>query len=97
MHVPITKDELTKAHLNSGFSVMSCRYFLASNFFVNNLNGLPNNLSYHLKSILLKLLVSVSKGIWFIENIVGDLPATKFFSPYVICVAQKNKMKDKLQ
>lgn len=89
IHVRVSNTQLAMAHERIGLSVKSCQYFISTDFSVSNLNGLPNGLALQLKRTLLRALIQFSKGVWLFENIVGELPTTRFFSAYIVCVAQK--------
>ncbi|HWP47317.1 MAG TPA: methyltransferase domain-containing protein [Candidatus Limnocylindrales bacterium] len=89
IHVLLSCTELAKAHEKSGLSVISCRYFISTDFSVVNLNGLSRNISFQLKRVLLRTLIWFSKGIWLFENVVSELPATQLLSPYMVCTSKK--------
>lgn len=91
IHVLLSCTELAKAHEKSGLCVISCRYFVSTDFSVVNLNGLSRNISFQLKRVLLRTLIWFSKGIWLFENVVSELPATQLLSPYIVCTSKKDK------
>jgi 2-polyprenyl-3-methyl-5-hydroxy-6-metoxy-1,4-benzoquinol methylase len=85
IHVPLTADDLRDAHLRAGLKVVSCDYFLSTNFLVSNAGD-----SNSLKRLLLAGLGAVSGVTWALESYTMRLPATALFSPYVVCVARKS-------
>lgn len=90
IHVPITAEQLQKAHEKVGLKVMYSRYFLSTGFGIVNTNGLDQKLILTRgKKNLLRGLEGASALFWCIENIFFQFPATRVFSPFVICVAEK--------
>ncbi len=90
IHVPLDLDALRQAHLNAGLEVESCSYLMSTNFGVPNLNGLdPAKAGTRIKRILLRGLHLFSHLIYWIEEKTMPLPATRFWSPYIVCVARK--------
>lgn len=89
MHSRLTASELASAHERAGLDVVECRYFLSTSFGVANLEGLQTGTAaFRAKSAVLRLLKGLSKATWAMER-AGPLPATRLFSPYVVCVARK--------
>lgn len=96
IHVLLENDDLQRAHEKAGLTVDFCRYFLSTGFGVANVSGLDqSSTATKIKKHLIKNLERLSVLIWMIENNSFPLPATKIFSPYVVCVARKPQVKEK--
>jgi len=92
IHVPLDAEAVRKAHTNAGLEVISCDYFLSTNFGVLNLNSIrTHSFEWWVKKLMLALLTRISMGIWMWERAFGSLPTSRFFSPYVNCLAIKPK------
>jgi hypothetical protein len=90
VHVPMTAEELRQAHEKAGMRVEFCRYFLSSGFGIANVSGLDENLvSTRIKKQLIKGLHGASALTWMLEDRTRPFPATRFFSPFVVCFAEK--------
>lgn len=90
IHVPLTPTQMGDAHEQAGLHVLKCNYFLSSNFGVVNLGESHwKNLGWWSKKVILALLARVSMGVWLFEKLVGCLPVSRTFSPYVNCIAIK--------
>lgn len=93
VHVPLTLAQLNAAHRASGLRVLDCRYFLSNNFGVSNLGALPrDHFEWKSKRFLLTWLTRASKAIWWLEQITGEWPKSRMFSPYINCVAVKPEL-----
>lgn len=90
IHMPLTPLQVGAAHEAAGLQVIESDYFLSSNFGVINL-GEKNNRSpaWWAKKFVLALLARVSMAVWLVERVVGHLPASATFSPYVNCIATR--------
>ncbi|HYW73415.1 MAG TPA: class I SAM-dependent methyltransferase [Pyrinomonadaceae bacterium] len=86
VHVPLDRMALRTAHEQAGLEVVSCEYFMSSNFGMINLEGAT---SLFAKRIVLALLTRLSHAIWILEDLMRPISPNKFTSPYVICVARK--------
>ena len=90
IHNPLDKEEFLSAHEAAGYNVIECEYLMSTNFGVCNLNGVrQKSIEWMMKKIILQLLVSVSAIVWIIEGRFKVLPARRFLSPYIHCVAKK--------
>lgn len=90
IHVPLTDQDLRRAHQSAGLNVMQSRYFLPMNFGILNLNGLKSSgVIYFLKRVFLAVLVRLGFISWFIDMKLIHLPSSRTFSPLVVCVAEK--------
>jgi 2-polyprenyl-3-methyl-5-hydroxy-6-metoxy-1,4-benzoquinol methylase len=90
IHVPMGTQALREAHQKAGLVVKDCRYWMSTNFAVNNLEGLePGKLSTRLKRIFLAILTRLSLGVWALDRGGLKLPPSQLFSPYVICLSTK--------
>jgi hypothetical protein len=60
---------------------------------VANIGGIrKNSIEWKLKRILLTWITRASKFVWFVEQHIGEFPATPLFSPYINCIAIKPKI-----
>jgi 2-polyprenyl-3-methyl-5-hydroxy-6-metoxy-1,4-benzoquinol methylase len=92
IHVPLDARSLMKVHQPVRVKVLSCQYFLFTNFGVPNLNGLdPRSPGWKIKNIFLKILFHMSKLTWWWESAFRHLPPNRWTSPYIHCVAQKER------
>lgn len=92
IHVPLTAEVVRVAHEEAGLSILSCDYFLSTNFGVINLNSIRvYSFEWWIKKVTLAVLARISMGIWWLERMLGPLPTSRFFSPYVNCLATKPK------
>lgn len=90
MHMSLDKYSLKKAHEASGLEVLSCDYFIVTNFGVCNLRGLPpRSIRWFLKKVFLSLLARFSMTVWFVESKVRLFKPKKVISPYINCLARK--------
>lgn len=91
IHVPIRPVDLLEAHEKTGMKVIECKYFLSTNFGINNLIGIDKrSVSYKIKKILLGVLSSISRIVWFWEMRFGELRTSSTFSPYINCIAKRS-------
>lgn len=92
IHVPLTPSQVQSAHEAAGLSEVKASYFLSTNYGVVNL-GDPNRRSpdWWVKKIALALLARTSMAVWSIERLLGKLPVSQAFSPYVNCIAMRPK------
>lgn len=88
IHVPLDAEKLRAAHENAGLEVVQSGYFMSVNLGVPNVAGLPSGLGTSLKKVLLAGMIVLSRGIWWLERHTRPLPATRYFSPYVVVVAR---------
>lgn len=90
IHQLIDPARLREAHEQADLEVIECDYFVCTCFGVNNLVGISTKtVAGFLKKIFLGVLSRVSMLVWLLENITGSLPANRFSSPYINCVARK--------
>ncbi|MFM5906961.1 MAG: class I SAM-dependent methyltransferase [Novosphingobium sp.] len=85
IHETIDVPRLRDAHRKAGLEITRCEYFLFSNFGVINPGLKPSTI----KRAAFQALRALTVGIWAIESLVGRLPANRWTSPYVVCVARK--------
>jgi 2-polyprenyl-3-methyl-5-hydroxy-6-metoxy-1,4-benzoquinol methylase len=86
IHVPLNREQLAKCHDSAGLEVLSCRYFMSVNWSVLNFRRFSGS---RIHNVLLRTASWSSKAIWIIERVIAEFPATRWFSPYIVCVAQK--------
>ncbi len=92
IHVPLDRESLAEAHQLSGLKVDGCRYFLSTGFGVCNLNGVSRgSMASLIKTKAHLWLTRFSKVVWLIEQHLGPLPASRLWSPYIVCTALKPK------
>ncbi len=89
-HVILDRDQLRQAHLEAGFKIVSCSYLMSVNFYLLNLSGHPRGLRRGVKRVLLGLLGRASRMAWWFESRGLQLPVTRWFSPFIFCVAEKS-------
>lgn len=90
IHVPLTAGGVQQAHENAGLKIITCDYFLSTNFGILNLNAIrPRSIEWWIKKMISSILVRVSMGVWWLEQKVGNLPTSRMFSPYINCLAVK--------
>lgn len=90
IHVPLTAEVVREAHEEAGLSIVSCDYFLSTHFGVINLNSIRvYSFEWWIKKVTLAVLARISMGIWWLERLLGPLPTSRVFSPYVNCLATK--------
>lgn len=92
IHVPLTAEAVHEAHEQAGLNTVSCDYFLSTNFGVVNLNSIRvYSFGWWIKKVTLALLARISMVAWWWERLLGPLPASRVFSPYINCLAIKQK------
>jgi len=88
IHVPLSLRELVRAHEHAGLNTEDARYFLATNFWVVNVDQPPG-----IRRVLGRALVGVmgrlSAMIWAFEERFVRIPSSRVYSPYLLCVARK--------
>ena len=67
----------------------SCEYFISTNYYVVNISRRRPSRFYPLVRVAYGLLGRLSMTAWILERVIGRMPASKLFSPYVVCVADK--------
>lgn len=87
-HNPHDLRSLLDGHRKAGMEILSKGYLGSTGYSVlsscfNEKSGAP----YHIYVFLSRL----SKAIWYIESKLGDLPASKVFSPYIYVVSRKTQ------
>lgn len=93
IHVPLTAEVVRAAHEQAGLNIVSCDYFLSTNFGVVNINSIRvYSLEWWIKKVTLAILARISMGVWWLERLLGPLPTSRAFSPYVNCLAIKPKL-----
>jgi len=90
MHVPLDREALAEAHRAAGLTIVSCDYFLSTNFGVCGLTGLDRyTMSWWAKKIMLALFARLSVAVWSIEALTGNWGSGKRMSPYINCAAYR--------
>lgn len=94
IHVPLTVEQVRKAHERAGLDVEACEYFMSTNFAVCNLNGIQRGSPrWWLKKAVLFALARSSMAVWWCEKVIGEFPAHRLASPYINCVARTPERK----
>lgn len=84
-HNPHDWSSLVRGHHHAGLEVISGGYLGSSNFGVlSACFSEPRGVSLY----MYKALVAVSLGLWSVEGLTGNFPATKVFSPYIYAVSR---------
>jgi SAM-dependent methyltransferase len=81
--VPISAEQLKLANEKAGLKVESYGYLLFNNF------GSLSTENNRIASWIRKPLIGFSVFTWIIERLGINLPANRFTSPYVYCIATK--------
>lgn len=90
VHVPLRAEQLALAHREAGLSLVECGYFLSSGFGVLRPGAdNPPPLSQRIKGRGLRLLEGGSVATWWLEDRTRQLPATRRFAPFIVCIAEK--------
>lgn len=90
IHVPLSADRLSAAHDRSVWQLLTCDYFLSTNFWVCNLHGTnARNLSGVLRKGVLALFTRMSLLVWAIERAGVVFRSSRVLSPYIVSVARK--------
>jgi cyclopropane fatty-acyl-phospholipid synthase-like methyltransferase len=89
-HVPLTKEDIVSAHKKAGLEIIHSQYYASISMYINleSIDGKKVSL-LPLKKLITKSLSVFSKGIWKIENTIGFLPTSAFFSPGIVVIAKK--------
>lgn len=88
-HVPYDVADLATAHEKAGLRIEDCRYFLSLNFGMLSwcfADRPKRGFAYRLYVWLTRL----SKVSWWFEQRFFPLPATRWFAPYIVCVARRS-------
>jgi hypothetical protein len=83
--MPYDLQELISGHGMADLDVVDAGYLCSNNFAV--LSSCIEN-QWSLKSLVYKLLVTVSLSCWWLEERLGAFPETSFFSPYLYVVSR---------
>jgi 2-polyprenyl-3-methyl-5-hydroxy-6-metoxy-1,4-benzoquinol methylase len=90
VHVPLNAIALRRANEHSQLDVLSCKYFMSTNFGVLNTSRLTGlNLSSRLKQRIAVNLSRASTFIGIFEDRAFRWPATRLVAPYIVCVSRK--------
>ena len=87
IHVPLDDRALADAHRRAGMQVVDCRFVLCSNFGVLTFGG-ETGVCAGLRNLIKIALMGFSAAAWIVDRYIVSLPATRLFSPYVVCVAR---------
>ena len=90
IHVPIDVNRMRAAHEQAGLELIRCNHLMSVNLGVFNVVGLDaSKVSTKLKWLMLAGFIVISRAVWAIERVVGNLPANSYISPYVVAIARK--------
>lgn len=84
VHVPLTKETLSRAHQEASLRLDNCEYFLSINLNVVNSGSFSSN-KYN--TYFRRLLSVPSKTCWILEKYGLRIPENRFTSPYIIAIA----------
>jgi len=90
-HVRLTENNVAVAHTNAGLSVISCDYFISTDFYVVNVAKRRHSPLYGALRLIYGILGRLSMAVWMLERVTGEFPVSRLLSPYVICVAENRK------
>lgn len=89
-HVPISRDELGKAHESAGIQVDSCMHTISMNFYVINLVGSAQGGPAMVRNwLLISALKVLTRAVWAFESVAFRLREVETLSPYIVCVGTK--------
>ncbi|MBC8392593.1 MAG: glycosyltransferase [Deltaproteobacteria bacterium] len=89
IHVIIDVDDLNNAHSNAALRVDDHRYFLSINSGVINLDAFKKKSKlFFFKKLIAFILFQLTKLVWLFETMYLSLPASRLFSPYIVCTAR---------
>lgn len=84
MHMPHDLEALVDGHKRAGLKVYRSGYICSSNF------GILSACALHsggMRRKIYRVLTRLSKGTWFFEHRLRELPTSKCFSPYLYVVS----------
>ena len=87
IHNPHDLKSLTNGHKTAGISVEHANYVCSTEFGV--LSACINEDTSKLKRFIYLWLTRLTRVISVIERKIGNLPATRYFSAYIYCIAVK--------
>jgi 2-polyprenyl-3-methyl-5-hydroxy-6-metoxy-1,4-benzoquinol methylase len=86
VHVPLDKKALAEAHSRSGLELISCRYFLAMNLSVVNVQGMSDKFRHE---IITRASSWISKLTWCFDAAIPILRPNPWTSPFINSLARK--------
>jgi 2-polyprenyl-3-methyl-5-hydroxy-6-metoxy-1,4-benzoquinol methylase len=90
IHMPLNVNDLRQGHEKADLEVLSCNYFLSTNFGVCNIEKRPQQtISWLCKKGLVAGLLRLSMAVWFVEGCGGFITPNAVTSPYIACLARK--------
>ena len=86
LHVPHDLSSLTAGHRRAGLDIVECGYLCSNHFGV-----LSSCVTRRCGGVwqIYKALSRISKAVWFLEDRVARLPATRGVAPYIYVVARR--------
>jgi 2-polyprenyl-3-methyl-5-hydroxy-6-metoxy-1,4-benzoquinol methylase len=88
IHVPLDVEGLRVAHERAGFTVQRSEYFFGLNLGVINLVGAPADRLAPLRRVTVALCKGLTAAVWKYEQRIRPLPPSRYFSPYIVCIAR---------
>jgi cyclopropane fatty-acyl-phospholipid synthase-like methyltransferase len=85
-HVVLSCESLASAHREAGLEVESCEYFLPVCLEVQNLESWTKRLPHW---FVIRSHTAISRAVWFVDDHIVRIPANRWTSPFVNCVARK--------
>lgn len=91
IHVPLDAEALRAAHERAGLTIRDAGYFMSTNFGVLNHSMIAHgSLGARVRGLVRAGFVALSVAVWVFEDLTGlELPATRAWAPYAICVADR--------
>lgn len=86
LHVAMDEKMLRLAHKEAGMKVIDSCYLMPINL---NVVYPPAQLPGFVRTAVVRLFSWASKAVWLLDSHIVRLPATRLFSPYIMCIAQK--------
>jgi 2-polyprenyl-3-methyl-5-hydroxy-6-metoxy-1,4-benzoquinol methylase len=91
IHVPMTKEQLGRAHSEAGLEVLDCRYLTPAWFSDWSVPAGDRRRGRRLlRNLLWYPTAALSAGAWVLDDLIGNrLPGSRWFSPWAICWARR--------
>lgn len=84
-HVPLTQEQLARAHTEAGLDVVDCRYVLLAHLGVIQFGALERLIGSRPAQVI---KIALSAPIWALGPQLGMQP-NRITSPFVLCIARK--------
>lgn len=94
VHVPLARDALVAAHEAAGLAVEHAGHLLPLHLGVVSLKGLPPGVPTRLKGVALRGLLGLTAAVWVLDDLLGPLPTSQAFSPFLACAGRRGSGAD---